>query len=268
MMGQYLKTRFPASVYLPCAIFLVTAAMAGGRSVSPWRALFSLLPALTLLLQFRLWDDLSDIDRVRAKHPDRVMAREESLTPFISLTAALFAVNLLLLAAWSGPARRLEVFLFLNAAYLVWYHLLKGTLENRVLAGHAALVKYPTFVFLLSGEGGDTWPLLLAMVLVLLCFSIYETLHDSDLNLDPSVVRARRLEEAALLGTALLMALRMADAGGVAAVAQGVGGVAAFLVLRELYERRGLHLESPGSSYAVFALGFALIVNFLLGSGG
>ncbi len=262
---QYRKTRFAPGVYLPCAVFLVVSGMSGGRSISFFGTIFSFLPALTLLLQFRLWDDISDIDRDRQKHPDRVMARAETLLPFIYLTAALFTVNLLLLAAQPGPPRRLWVFLLLNAAYLLWYNLLRGILHSRVFAYHVVLVKYPVIVFFLSGDGGDMWSLLLAVVMVFISFSMYEALHDGELNQNSRVVQIRRLEAAALLVVSLLMALRMAGGSGAAAILQGAGGVAAFLVLRELFERRGLHLQSRSSSYSVFALGFLLVVNFSLG---
>jgi hypothetical protein len=265
MFWQYLKTRFPAGVYLPSAVFLVTSGMTGGRTISLLGTIFSFLPALTLQLQFRLWDDISDIDRDRKKHPDRVMARAQALRPFIILALALFTANCLLLVAQPGPPQRLAIFLLFNAVFLLWYRLLRGTLCNRILGYHVVLIKYPVIVFLLSGDGGDTWPLLLAMTIVFLCFSIYEALHDENLNKNTRVVQIRRLEAAALLIISFLMAIRMAGGSGTAAVVQGSGGVVAFLVLHELFERRRLHLELPCSSYAVFALGFLLVVHFSWG---
>jgi hypothetical protein len=264
MLWQYLITRFPPMVYLPCAVFLVTSGITGGRSISFFRMFFSFLHALTLLLQFRLWDDISDINRDKKEYPDRIMVQAKTLRPFMILAMVLFAANLFLLAGQPGPPQRFGVFLLLNAAYLLWYNLLRGILHDRILGYHMVLAKYPVIVFLLSGDGGKTWTLLLAMAMVFICFALYEALHDRDLNKNCRVVRIRRLEETVFMVISLLMAIQMTG-GPTASVLQGVGGVTAFLVLRELFERRGLHLQSPDYCYSVFFLGFLLVVNFSLG---
>src|SRR3954452_5671389 len=56
----YQRSRFPAGIYLPLALFLCTAAAAAGHPVTLANFPGQLLLAGLLLFQFRLWDDLSD----------------------------------------------------------------------------------------------------------------------------------------------------------------------------------------------------------------
>ena len=285
-LRQYLASRLPVRLYVPCAALLVVAGLAGGRALNATELAVSLLLAFTLLLQFRLLDDISDLPHDRQAHPDRVLVRADSLGPFRALLAVSCLFNLALLALQAGPAHRLGVFSLLTTAYFLWYCIPKRGQDSfvrstqravtanesrplfaasKVIGYHFVAGKYPAFVFLLSGDGGSRWSLALAMALVYLSFAIYEVLHDRSLQTTPGADKALRLEIGALFVVSALMTLDLV--GGVLAVAvlQGLLGVVSLLVLGDVFGRRRIHLESAKAGYLVFVVAFALSVNFSLG---
>ena len=103
------------------------------------------------------------------------------------------------------------------------------------------------------------------MALVYLSFTIYEVLHDRSLQTRPGAETALRLEICVLFVVSALMTLQLV--GGVLAIValQGLFGVVSVLALGEAFGRRRIHLVSPQAGYLVFAVAFALSVNFSLG---
>jgi len=263
-LRRYVATRFPLRLYLPCALLLVTAGLAGGRRLDAMGLAGAGLLAWNLLLQFRLLDDLSDLEHDRRAHPDRVLCQMSSLGAARVLLGVCGVVNLGLVAAQPGPPHRLDGFLLLCAAALLWYACLRAALPDRVLGAHAILVKYPVFVYLVSGDGRGGWPLGLAMAVVYLCFSLYEVRHDLLLHSVPGAAIARRIALGAFAVVAALMTLTLIHAGTTVLVVHGVlSGGGALLLYGGSARRRPF--ASPDGSYAVFLLGWAVLLNFLLG---
>ena len=224
---RYLNTRFPASLYLPCAAFLVIAGIAGGRTLSPTGLALASVFALALLLQFRLLDDLSDVAKDRRVYPDRVLAQAVSLVPFFVMLCLCLLANFALAAAQPGPRHRSVVLLILNAAAFLWYYGLRSILAGKVLGYHVVMVKYPLFVFLLSGDSWNRWRLFLAMAMVYLCFSIYEALHDRDLQKAPGAVTSLTLEIVALFAVSVLMTFEVIGSKPSIVILQGISGLLA-----------------------------------------
>jgi hypothetical protein len=264
-LRRYRATRLPAAVYLPCAGFLVTAGLAGGGALSARHLALALVLALLLLLQFRLMDDLADLGEDRRTHPERVLSRAGSLAPFYVLLAGSFAANLLLLALQPASGRHLALFLVLSAAALAWYSVLRRSVRGPVLRYHVLALKYPAFVFLLSGEGSEGFRLLLAMALVYLSFALYEALHDRSHHLRSSAAAAVFVESVGTAAVSLLLAAELLTESSSAALRQGTLGVLSFFALRAAFGRRQLHLDSPQAAYGVFGLGFLLLLHFLFG---
>ncbi len=262
---QYLKTRFPARLFVPCAAFLTTAALAGGRAVRPADMLLALVLALALLLQFRLLDDLSDVTHDRSVHPERVLSRAGSLVPFFVLLCFSIPVTGALIAVQPGPRHRLVLFLSLNAAAFLWHFVLRDMLSGQVLRGHIVTIKYPLFVFFLSGDSWNRRHLFLAMAAVYLCFSIYEALHDRNLQKIQRAEAFLTLEIGLLFAVSACMAFEVIGNKLAIALLQGVFGLTGFIILSDVFLRRRLHLESAKSGYMVFVLGFILVLNFLIG---
>lgn len=177
----YVQSRVPVWLYVPLALILSAAACAGGLPEDASRFAVTLLTAYTLVFQFRLWDDLADLARDRAEHPQRVLVRAPSLAPFRALCATLIAANLALIAAASGSGARVAILVALNAIVAAWYRQRAALRLHALAAAHVLLFKYPAFVFLVSPPGSEWLPLALAMTLVYLCFGIHEIAHDESL---------------------------------------------------------------------------------------
>lgn len=201
----YRRTRLPLRLYLPLLLFMVAAgAAASGLPVSTI-GVSPLLLCCTLLLQFRLWDDLIDLPRDRREHSERVLVRATSLVPFYALMLTAFSSSVALLT-WEGADLRLVVFLALNAAFLVWYRILRNALSGAVVGYHVVLLKYPVFVFVLSSPPCSTATLLSAACSVYLALCVYEVLHDVRLRSRPVARAALALELAALVILAVHLA--------------------------------------------------------------
>lgn len=208
-MRDYFRERMLTGKTL-AAVMLLTAA-----SVATFPALGLAAAAgiagLTglLFVQFRLWDDLSDLATDRVQHPRRVLCLAASLTPFRVAQIALLLLNVCLLGLWRPPS--VLAFGLLNIFGLGWYGGTAGGLRRWVrsplIRSHIVLLKYPMFVLLICGghdvEGGVSPRL--AMAFVFLCFSVFELLND------PIVREARGadvclfVELAGLLGVSALV---------------------------------------------------------------
>lgn len=166
-------------VYLPLAAFLCTAA-AIGPPVFPWGSVAAaMLPALLLLLQFRLLDDLADRHIDAVEHPDRVLPASDSITKFAWLVVIAATVNSAIVVVF-GTLLHLAVLVALNLVLLAWYGWLRAYLRHPLLHSHVVLLKYPAFVFVLSGiiaAGSPAHPVY-SMLVTYCALCIYEILHD------------------------------------------------------------------------------------------
>ena len=148
LVSDWRSARFAWTRFLPLAALLAWAALtAGDAGIAA--AVAALAIAVSLIAQFRLWDDLVDRGRDRAAHPERIVARAVSATPFAQTVGLLFAANAIALAGVHG-APTLAGFLLLNATAAVWYAWHHERKLVHVLVLH---LKYPAFVLLLSPAG-------------------------------------------------------------------------------------------------------------------
>jgi 4-hydroxybenzoate polyprenyltransferase len=147
-MSAWRSARFPWTRFLPLAALLGWAALSAGDA-SIAAAVAALGIAVSLVAQFRLWDDLVDRARDRVTHPERVVACASSSAPFAQAVGLLFAANAIALAGVHG-APTFAGFLFLNAVAALWYIRHRERKLTHVLVLH---LKYPAFVLLLSPAG-------------------------------------------------------------------------------------------------------------------
>ena len=76
LIYDYWRERYPASVFVPFAILLAAAGAAAGGSLPTVRdAIKSCILAYTLVLVFRIVDDLADLGSDRLRHPGRVLVK-------------------------------------------------------------------------------------------------------------------------------------------------------------------------------------------------
>jgi hypothetical protein len=259
---RYRRSRLPAAPNLGLALFLGIAAGVAGRPASAAGLAWMGALAAALILQFRLWDDLSDREHDRRTHPERVLPRARSLAPFQALLGAAAGLSLLLLGTAPADGARLTAFLALSGGLLAWYRW-RPSAGPTLGGAHLTLARYPVFVYLLTGAGRelDTPRLLLAMGAVYLSFGTYELLHDRALR---AAARARALlalELAVLTALPAVAALVLGTPGRppwlLAAVATASGGMLAARVLR-----RGAPLDAGRRAYAAFAVGLLVILTF------
>jgi hypothetical protein len=173
-IAAYLKERFPARIFVPAIAF--HAAAAWWASDARWRGFGAALVAMTLLfVQFRLWDDLHDLDRDRAAHPGRVLVRSRRRP---------FQILLVMLTGGAGLAlaRRglaLVAFAIVCAAFLSAYRLVRPLIADAQWRYGVLLLKYPVFVGLVALSLGrpDDHRLVAAALAAYLVTSLYEVWH-------------------------------------------------------------------------------------------
>lgn len=264
-LRRYCATRLPMGQLLPLAGFLVAAGLVSGRPLGATALTLSLVLAVTLFLQFRLFDDLADLARDRREHPDRVLVQATSLRSFHLLLLVTFLANLLLILVQSGPPQGVAVFLLLNAGACLWYGALRRQLGGAVLGYHVVLAKYPVFVYLLSGTGPDQGQLGLAAAAVYLSFAIYEAVHDRSLHASLAAGRVLAIEIFLWGCVSAWMSVALLGQDSVFALIQAVLGVCGGLALIEIFGRRRVHLRSARANYLVFAIAWVQILTFTVG---
>jgi hypothetical protein len=179
----YLRERFRLKVFGPAATMLAAAALwATGLRPTAASVALALGVGVGLLLQFRLWDDLEDLERDRVRHPERVLVGANPVQ-FQLIGIILAGANVLILAVLS-PIAALGL-VGLDISFLIAYTTLRRWLSDRVWRFHVLLLKYPVFVCLIAAPVGRVlpWRLLAASCVVYVCACTYETLHDRRLPL-------------------------------------------------------------------------------------
>lgn len=182
---MYMRTRFRPGIYVPLAVFLC-AASAIGAQVVPWdRVAVAVTISLLLLFQFRAWDDLADRHRDAVEHPDRVLPVSGHIGKYRWLVIAMATVNTALVMVFGTPLHVI-VFAALNLTFLAWYGVMRERVDHRLLQSHVVLLKYPAFVFVLSGIVAVRSPLYLgySMLITYFAICIYEIVHDPILQRD------------------------------------------------------------------------------------
>lgn len=264
---EYQQSRLPGAIYVPLAVFLSTAGMVGGEGTGWREQLFFGLVAWTLTFQFRLWDDLMDVAQDRREHPDRVLCRRESFRPFHLLTASLCGANLVLFGALDWMAnewRRSTLFIVLNMAMFLWYRLRDRSALSNGARSHIALMKYPVFVYLLSGvvTPRGMIPLLLSATLVYLCFSVFELLHNLPLLASPDIDRVLAAEMTGFGAVMIATVYASFPQSGMSVLVQSLLAGAGIVALVQLFRYR--HTLSLGQSRYVFVIAFLSLLGIAL----
>lgn len=200
-------TRLPLRRFLALALLVAWAASIGRDPVGALRAIAVVLVATALIAQFRLWDDLVDRLRDRELYPGRVLASESlAQEPFVVALWVLAGVNAVAIYIL-GDALRCCGFLLLVAALGSWYR----CYPRRDLP-HALVLylKYPLFVWLLSGYALGTTTLAAAVL-------IYASLIGFEL-IDSPELRVGAGEGVLAVALAVLAAAPMVLARGMAGI--------------------------------------------------
>lgn len=181
-LWAYRKTRFPAWLAILLPLVLVVAALRE-KALQFGQLAIAFTMALLLVLEFRLWDDLCDVELDRISHPERVLCRVTTLQPVWALCGLLMAINVgcaWLARGWWAAATLAG----LHGLLAAWYGC-RGRSHRPVSHYHVVLLKYPVFVWILGGiRPADAFDprLFLSAALVYLGLCLYEVAHDGQLR--------------------------------------------------------------------------------------
>jgi hypothetical protein len=84
LLHAYWRERYPLRIFLPFTILIAAAGIAAEGSLPTIRAAaIGCILAYTLVLVFRIADDLVDLDNDRLHHPVRVLVQASSVTSIV-----------------------------------------------------------------------------------------------------------------------------------------------------------------------------------------
>ena len=177
---EYRCTRLPHVIYVPLAIFLATAAYSGADNADAGEWFFAAVLCYGLVVQFRLWDDLADIEEDRLRDPGRLLCRLQSTSGANRLLVIVSMVVLPLVLYRNAFGAGSWVYFALLAITAAWYG--GGSRGDLSIATRSRiqLCKYPLFVLIVAPApwpSGMPW-LAVSMLMVYLSFVIFEFLDD------------------------------------------------------------------------------------------
>src|SRR6185369_4564821 len=140
LIYAYWRERYPVSVFLPFSILIAAAgAVAGGSLPNARDALIGCVLAYTLILVFRIGDDLADLSSDRLRHPNRVLVQAASVTPIIVFASVIAAGDILLMLR---EPRSIAVFFALSLFLALWYYWRARLHAGPLISAHVVLIKY------------------------------------------------------------------------------------------------------------------------------
>ena len=165
----------------PSQSLIAAAGTAAGGSLPTVRgAITGCVLAYTLVLVFRIGDDLADLRSDRLRHPGRVLVRASSGTPIVVLALVIALGDVLMMLSQPRPGARIAVFAAISLLLGLWYHR-RARLRAGPLAGaHVLLLKYPAISLLTcaSWDGLTLHTALPSVGAIYLGLCIYEQVHD------------------------------------------------------------------------------------------
>ena len=174
---------------LPCVLAGLSA-----FATADWhfyRLLGSYFLSVTLIVPFRLADDLADRKQDQARYPDRELCRTEDRQGYVNVLVMLFSIAIIAILSTRGS----RALLFLLSAMLLiafWYKVREFSPTLVICNYHLVLTKYAAFELILIDPMSwriplETWWSSLTAYLWLL---LWEVVHDAKVR---DSVAARRL---------------------------------------------------------------------------
>ena len=170
--SKYIQERFSFRTYslLAFSLWLII-------SYSGELGMNLILPPLLFLslFNFRLVDDLTDIRNDRINFPKRLLAKLESLTPFVVLSVLIHALITLALYIVQTPSIALA-FTIYSAILVFGCAILRSRTKLETLPTLLSLSKYSFLIILFSHDSKRE------ALIVMALFIIYEWFHDKRKN--------------------------------------------------------------------------------------
>ena len=181
LIYAYWRERYPVSVFLPFSMLIAAAGAAAGGSLPTVRdALTGFVLAYTLVLVFRICDDLADLGSDRLHHPGRVLVQASSVTPIVVLASTIAAADILLMLRQPQSGARIALFVAISVFLALWYRWRARLRAGPLVSAHVVLIKYPVISLLtcVRWDGLSQHTALPALGTIYLGLCIYEQVHD------------------------------------------------------------------------------------------
>ena len=208
LLHAYWRERYPLRIFLPFTILIAAAGIAAEGSLPTIRAAaIGCILAYTLVLVFRIADDLVDLDNDRLHHPVRVLVQASSVTSIV-VFAFVIAIGDITIITWQPrPGFRLATLGSISLFLGLWYYLRARLHLSPLVSAHGVLIKYPV-ISLLTCASWDRLTLntvLPSFGALYLGLCIYEQLHDRTIRLSRGSAWIFAAEVMLLVGLPLLM---------------------------------------------------------------
>jgi hypothetical protein len=177
LLLAYFAERVRPGVFVPVlAALWCSAVWASGTALFHAGHTLPFLLLMLLVVQFRLWDDIEDVERDRRLHPNRVLVRSP-LMPFRRLLAIVAVAALAAAAALDSGV--LAGVVALDVAFLIAYHAVRRFVPDRIWRFPVLLAKYPAFVLVTTLAIGQApgRRAAAAMLVVMTGACVYEAFH-------------------------------------------------------------------------------------------
>ena len=181
LIYAYWHERYPARVFVPFAILIAAAGTAAAWSLPTVRGgITGWVLAYTLVLVFRIVDDLADLRSDRLRHPGRVLVRASSRNPIVVLALVIALGDVLLMLSQPHPGARIAVFASISLLLGLWYQRRARFSAGPLAGAHVLLLKYPAISLLTcaSWDGLTLRTALPSVGAIYLGLCIYEQVHD------------------------------------------------------------------------------------------
>jgi 4-hydroxybenzoate polyprenyltransferase len=177
LLVEYAHERLRPARLMP-AVLLVVLATLIGRGWSGWTTLgAATTAAFGLVIAFRIWDDLMDRERDRARHPDRVVVHAASTRP-LALAALIVAIAAAMLIVWTRGWEA-DALLAGYTAILAASYASGG--PRHAVREWILLLKYGVFTLALIGtQAAFTTRGLLSAAAAFAAACVYEWWHDAE----------------------------------------------------------------------------------------
>jgi 4-hydroxybenzoate polyprenyltransferase len=171
-MREYWRERLPFHLYVPLAGALALAAHPTGRA-APVLAIDTTLVWM-LLATTRLWDDLADREHDAVQHPERTLARAESVAAYKALCVLLALATTGIVLMRPGATVAAPILFALYAALAMLY---AWRTRESAVAETIVLSKYAAFVLVTAADAIHRTTLVTALIVCAAAWG-YEAWHD------------------------------------------------------------------------------------------
>ena len=183
-LTRYTASRLATVRIAALTVLVIAMSLVVSPDPSPTDIGTTALLAALLIAQFRLWDDLADVDFDRVHHPHRVLVASRDVRPYFILVIGLTVLNTVVIAALRSPAQLLAYVLLLAGMAMI-YRRRTWSGSWRLVRTQLVLIKYPVFLYLCA-QGGLHGNFVWGILAIYLLLSFMDLMTDTTLQSIPA----------------------------------------------------------------------------------